>query len=371
MKKLSLFFVLLFVIVSIAFAGDVFSFSVAPITPIYKESVAYTFSNSIRFSYLKAPKNAEYAINALLATKKNEEGNVEYVSLPFRDADAHNTSFWYMKSASDIALLRFSWKNYVTIEGYIHGGINTLFGAYGGVDTLGFDGQYGGGLDLGLFDKVFLRFGVHHFSGHWGDEVLYDFYERYEKGVDYLSLTEYTRNNSWYMGVRIEPVSFVSLGVEAELPQTKAWIRPAAHVPGFTEKPSSEESPEKANTSAHIWNQEGAVGRDNRSYPDTYKAWRIGVDIEGVWQVNDQIKLYSAFDVQFHQDGKINPVSALYEEGREWEKEYTLALGMGLKESRNLPEFVFEVSLHSGRVPLLNYWFKKTKYISLGVGLSF
>ena len=44
---------------------------------------------------------------------------------------------------------------------------------------------------------------------------------------------------------------------------------------------------------------------------------------------------------------------------------------MGLKESRNLPEFVFEVSLHSGRVPLLNYWFKKTKYISLGVGLSF
>ena len=371
MKKLSSFFILLLVVVSIAFAGDVFSFSVAPITPIYKESVAHTFSNNVRFSYLKTPKDAEYAVNALLATKKNEEVNVEYVSLPFRDADGHNTSFWYMKSASDIALLRFSWKNYVVLEGYIHGGINTLFGAYGGVDTLGFDGQYGGGLDLGLFDKVFLRFGVHHFSGHWGDEVLYDFYERYEKGVDYLSLTEYTRNNSWYMGVRIQPVSFVSLGVEAELPQNKAWIRPASHVPGFTEKPSSEESPEKANTSAHIWNQEGASGRDNRSYPDSYKAWRIGVDIEGVWQISDQMKLYSAFDVQFHQDGKINPVSALYEENREWEKEYTLALGMGLKESKNLPEFVFEVSLHSGRVPLLNYWFKKTKYVSLGVGLSF
>ncbi|MDD6840291.1 MAG: hypothetical protein PUD65_03130, partial [Spirochaetales bacterium] len=154
MKKLSSFFILLLVVVSIAFAGDVFSFSVAPITPIYKESVAYTFSNSVRFSYLKTPKDAEYAVNALLATKKNEEGNVEYVSLPFRDADAHNTSFWCMKSASDIALLRFSWKNYVILEGYIHGGINTLFGAYGGVDTLGFDGQYGGGLDLGLFDKV-------------------------------------------------------------------------------------------------------------------------------------------------------------------------------------------------------------------------
>ena len=42
MKKLSSFFILLLVVVSIAFAGDVFSFSVAPITPIYKESVAYT-----------------------------------------------------------------------------------------------------------------------------------------------------------------------------------------------------------------------------------------------------------------------------------------------------------------------------------------
>ena len=61
----------------------------------------------------------------------------------------------------------------------------------------------------------------------------------------------------------------------------------------------------------------------------------------------------------------------LYEEDRAWEKEYTLVFGIGLKESSNLPEFVFEVSLHSGRVPLLNYWFKKTKYVSLGVGLSF
>ena len=114
MKKLALIVILLIAITSLTFAGDVFSFSIAPITPIYKESVAYTFSNSVRFSYLKTPSDAEYAINALLVSKENEEGNVEYASLPFKDADAHNTSFWYMKSASDIALLRFSWKNYIT-----------------------------------------------------------------------------------------------------------------------------------------------------------------------------------------------------------------------------------------------------------------
>ena len=371
MKKLSFVLIFLLIVTSLTFAGDVFSFTLAPIHPIYQESKAYTFSNNVRFSYLKSPSESQWAINSLLVTKENEEGEVEYVSLPFKDANSHNTAFWYMKSASDIALLRFEWKNYVTLEGYIHGGINTLFGAYGGVDTLGFDGQYGGGLDLGLFDKVFLRFGIHHFSGHWGDEVLYDFYERYEKDVDYLSLTEYTRNNSWYMGVRVEPVSFVSIGVEAELPQNKAWIRPAAHVPGYTEKPSSEESPEKANTSAHIWNQEGAGGRNNTSYPSTYKAWRIGVDIEGQVRISDTLRIYSAFDVQFHQDGKINPVSALYEENRAWDKEYTLILGLGMRETDKMPEFVVEVSLHSGRVPLLNYWFKKTKYLSVGVGLNF
>lgn len=371
MKKLILFLILLLSVVIPAFAVDGFSFTLAPIHPIYQESKAYTFSNNVRFSYLKSPGDKEYAINSLLVAKQNAQGEVEYVPLPFSEAKAHNTSFWYMKSATDIAILRFEWKNYITLEGYIHGGINTLFGAFGGVDTLGFDGQYGGGLDLGLFDKVFLRFGVHHFSGHWGDEVLYDFYEKYEKGADYLAITEYTRNNSWYMGMRVQPFSFISIGLEAELPQKKAWIRPAAHVPAFTEKPSSEESPEKANTSSHIWNQEGAEGRNNLSYPADYRAWRIGLDIEGQYSINEKTRVYSVFDIQFHQDGKINPVTALYEDDRAWEKEYTLALGLGLREREELPEFVIEVSLHSGRVPLLNYWFKKTQYVAVGVGLNF
>src|SRR5574344_834435 len=371
MKKILVCSFLFLAVVSLTFSQDVFTFTLAPIHPVYQESKAYTFSNNVRFSYLKSPGEEEYAVNALLATKKNQEGEVEYASLPFKAADPHNTSFWYMKSASDIALLRLEWKDYVTVEGYIHGGINTLFGAYGGVDTLGFDGQYGGGLDLGLFDTVFLRFGVHHFSGHWGDEVLYDFYETYKKGEDYLSLTEYTRNNSWYMGMRIQPFSFISVGLEAELPQNKAWIRPAAHVQGNTEKPSSEESPEKANTSSHIWNQEGAEGRNNLSYPSSYKAWRIGLDIEGQYAINEKTRLYSILDIQFHQDGKINPLSALYEEDRPWETEYTLAFGLGMREKEELPEFVIEVSLHSGRVPLLNYWFKKTKYVAVGVGLNY
>ena len=369
-NALFVLFFLLFVC-SLTFAGDAFSFTLAPIHPIYQESKACTFSNNVRFQYLKSPEDVEYVVNSILVTKENEEGKVEYVPIPFKDANAHNTSFWYMKSAIDIALLRFEWKNYVTLEGYTQGGINTLFGAYGGVDALGFDGQYGGGLDLGLFDTVFFRFGIHHFSGHWGDEVLSDFNERYEKGTDYLALTEYTRNNSWYMGVRIEPVSFLSIGFEAELPQKKAWIRPAAHVPGYTEKPSSEESPEKANTSTHIWKQEGESGRNNRTYPSSYKAWRIGVDIEGEYQISKDVRIYSAFDVQFHQDGKINPVSAIYEENRPWEKEYTLAFGVGMRETESMPEFVIEVTLHSGRVPLLNYWYKKTKYLAVSVGLNF
>ena len=68
---------------------------------------------------------------------------------------------------------------------------------------------------------------------------------------------------------------------------------------------------------------------------------------------------------------KINPLSALYEEDRPWEREYTLAFGLGIREKEELPEFVIEVSLHSGRVPLLNYWFKKTKYVAVGVGLNY
>lgn len=351
-----------------SFFNDDLTFTIAPISPLYKENPAQSFANNIRFAMNISPKDEKYAVNSVLVTTNDSEG---YVELPFKDASSHNTKFWYMKSAADIALLRFEYKDAIKLEGYIHGGINTLFGAYGGVDALGFDGQYGGGINLSIFDTAILRLGIHHFSGHWGDEILNDFRERYSSPLDYTGLTEYTRNNSYYMGVNLNVLPFLTIGAEAELPERKAWIRPASHVPAFTSKPSSEESPEKGNTSGHIWKQEGKDGRNNHDYPDSYKAWRLGLNLLLSYPINDEIRIYGAYDVRFHQDGMIDITTAKYNENGKWDIEHNLALGIGFLESEGRPEFVIEVSYHNGRVPLLNYWFKHTEYLSIGVGLNF
>lgn len=266
-------------------------------------------------------------------------------------------------------LFRFSWEDYLALEMYLHGGLNTVFGAYGGVDVLGFDGFYGAGVSLDVFKIVTLRFGFHHFSGHWGDEALNDFYSRNDR--NYSALTEYTRNNSWLLNISIQPVKYFRIFAELDLPQHVGWIRPAAHVPADTIKNTSEESPDAGKPlSEYIYEQEGLDGKNNNSYPSSYKAMRIGLGAELEIPVPTVGLAYLAFDMQFHQDGKINLETLEYEEDRPWDMEYTFALGLSFQEREDMPEVTLELGYHDGRFPLLNYFFQRSRYFSAGLILT-
>jgi hypothetical protein len=255
------------------------------------------------------------------------------------------------------------------LEGYIHGGLNTVFGAYGGVDVLGFDGQYGAGVTMQLFRQLTFRFGFHHFSGHWGDEILKDFMERNDED-SYDGITEYTRNNSYLFDVSYQPVRYVKFLVEAELPMHVGWIRPAAHVPADAIKNTSEESPDYGKPlSGYIYGQEfgSEFERNNDSYPSSYKAWRIGLGVEFEVPIPTVGLSYLATDLQLHQDGKINLDTLEYESDRPWDMEFTVALGLSLEEVANLPDFTIELAYHDGRFPLLNFFFQRSRYLSLGL----
>ena len=359
------------VFATLEFGSGNISLDFAPIKPLYMESIAYPFSNNVRFSYLIAPGKPENVTNTILVSADDGTGNPTYKELEFKELNTHNTKYWALKSCTDIGLFRLTWKDKAAVEIYIHGGINSVFGAYGGVDCLGFDGQYGAGISALLFDSIAMRVGFHHYSGHWGDEILGDFFARgYTEGTDYKAITEYTRNNSWYFGAGYSLFDTFRVGIDVELPESKAWIRPAAHVPGYTTKPSSEESPEAANTSDHIWTQEGFEDRDNRFYPNSYKAWRIGLSLEAQYRIENIGRVYGGIDIQFHQDGKIDPVSATYSEDRAWKKEFSAVLGFAFQDKDILPEFNIEFTYHNGRFPLLNYWFNDIEYYSVGIGLT-
>ena len=219
-KVLTLLVLLCFSLLSVFSASYEFgdsgvSFTWAPIDPLFKESRAYPFANNVAFRYMIAPEDTDYLPTDILVADGPDGG---YKELAFRDPDASNNTYWNLKTAVNAGLFRFAWDNYLKAEMYLHGGLNTVFGAYGGVDVLGFDGFYGAGASLSIFDIVTLRFGFHHFSGHWGDEALNDFYARTES-KEYSGLTEYTRNNSWLLDISIKPVKYFRILAEIEIPQ--------------------------------------------------------------------------------------------------------------------------------------------------------
>jgi hypothetical protein len=374
-KTLLGLFLLLTISISSAFStidfgkNNDFQLDFAPIDPLYKESLAYPFANTFRFNYMIAPKTEGNVANTILVSADNG-GSPSYKELEYKDPNTHNTKFWGLKSSINIGILRLTYKDIAAVEGYIHGGINTVFGAYGGVDCLGFDGQYGAGISALLLDSIALRAGFHHFSGHWGDEILNDFYSKGYSESEYKTITEYTRNNSWYLGASYDLKGYLRFAVDAELPMANSWIRPAAHVPAETTKPSSEESPEDANTAEHIWSQEGFDDRDNHHYPDSYKAWRIGLSIEAQYPIKNVGRVYAALDLQLHQDGKIDIATADYNADLPWKKEFSAVLGFAFQDYKELPEFAVELGYHKGRFPLLNYWFQDVEYFSVGIGLT-
>ena len=351
--------------------GNGFSFSAAPIDPLFKESRANPFSNRTAFSLLKSPEDGDYLPHTFLVSDPDMNGGMGgYREIPFEDLDTGHNSFWHLKAAMNLGLLRFSYKDYADIEMYIHGGLNTVFGNYGGTNALGFDGMYGVGFDLQLFDSFVFRFGFHHFSGHWGDEMMKKFYDR-NPGWEATSdpavsreLLEYTRNNSYFFDVSYAPVKYFRVLLEAELPMGKAWIRPSAHIPQDTVTPGYGDSQAEHNSS-----QEGV--HRTEAYPASYRGWRIGIGAEAQYPIDMLGNVFISYDLQLHQDGKINLETLKYEEDRPWEIEHTVAFGFEFEEKPQMPSFSIECAYHDGRFPLLNYFFQRSRYFSVILGASF
>ena len=338
-----------------------FSFKLAPVTPLFREFMSDPFSNSTSFRLLEV-KNVEGVPRGILAVVT--DGDNEYVEIPFEEREFEgNNRFYQLKSAANIGLARLE-LGFFQIEGFINGGINSIFQNFGATDTLGFDGFYGAGGSVRLFDKIAFQAGFHHFSGHWGDEIITKMVDLSSYSLDDLHLIEYTRGNSWLASISIEPSEHFRLYGSVELPQTSAWIRPGAHVPFHTIVPGSTDD----NQHEHITGQESV--ETTITYPDSYKAWRVQVGSEVRLPVYNLGSLFLATDFQFHQDGKTNHQVNGYDQSTPWE--CTFSAGGGFEFNRGLLDrkFRLEIYYHDGRFPLLNYFYKKSQYVVFGLAIS-
>ncbi len=358
-NKILIILIVIFLLICSSPAYSAFTFTLAPIDPLFREFMADPYSNSTSFRPFSV-KNEGGVPRGILAV----DGNNEYVEIPFEEEEYEgHHDFYQLKSAANIGLARLE-LGFFQIEGYINGGINTVFQNYGATDSLGFDGFYGAGASIRLYNKVALQGGFHHFSGHWGDETLKDMIEVSEKDLNDLHLIEYTRGNSWLGSISIEPSENIRFYGSVELPQSSAWIRPGIHVPMHTIKPGSVDQSQHD----YITGQEGVSS--SFVYPSSYKAWRIQTGSEIRFPIFSLGSLFLATDWQFHQDGKTLHQVDGYSDSNPWEMEFTIGGGVEFNTGLLNRKFRLEIYYHDGRFPLLNYFYKRSQYVIFGLAIG-
>lgn len=329
---------------------------------LYPEYLADPYSLSSGLKYFQVT-DFESVPQTVLASNGSE-----YIEIPFArysesEFDSHN-SFYQIKGFVNLSLARLEIGKIIKAEVGIAGGLNSVFQAFGGTDTLGFDGIWRLGGTVRLLDKVSIRYSMHHFSGHWGDETIEDLPEPGDPDYQpYLRLVEYVRASTELVGVSIDPFPWARLYLEAGLPMKEAWVRPGIHVPAGHLSPSGDDLAD------HILSQEGLL-EEVESYDSAYKAWEIQAGAEFKWRILDWGSLFLAGDLQFHQDGQTLHQVGGYDPDNPWEFEYTVGGGLEYEKGFIGRKIRIEAYYHEGRFPLTNYFYQRSNYLSLGLAIN-
>lgn len=408
MKKF-VFTICLALLCASAFAGNLFSFDTVSQTPLYREAFAdpYAFNTKLHIFQVSDPDLKPNRVYSIIAerTSGTETYGVFYDYLPISDTmdDPQNTRYFNMKTGVSLGLMHLRFNGYKLIPSVdaqinLGGYINTIFCMFGANDTLAFDGSYFLGASVRFADILSVRFGMHHFSGHYGDEMLVDYFEtnkvnaseqfksgslfEYAKakdGKDYylINPVEYVRDNSWLLGVSADLPSKSRLSVrvygEAELPQDPSWFRPFVHVPaGYTSPSDPNQSliDKIGGSESFPQDQLDEEQQVKEAGLGTYKGWRIHTGIEMRYNLGF-CALFVAGDVQYHQDGQTKHTPGAYSPDNPWEIEYTVGGGVELgKVSSGGKTVRIEAYYHDGRTPSTQWFYQRTKYVTVGLGLN-
>lgn len=413
MKKFLIVFALALVCVSV-FASDLFSFAPISQVPLYTESPAdpYAFCSNLGVIMATDSNQRPNQILSIITDKVSDSDYRVFNDFLKYDDDAFkpaNNKYIHMKTGTSVGLFRvrfegYKWVPSVDAEFNIAGSINSIFTLFGKNDTLDFDGSYFLGGSLRVADLVTFRFGLHHFSGHYGDEMLSKYfaynhvntdvmfnggalfdYVNAEAGHEYYLIdpVEYVRDNSLIFGVSSTvPVSnrfSIRVYAESELPKNPSWLRPFVHVPADYENPVNESS------RPTLIDRIGGTAIDGEQFPQyqldeeqelkrtangSYKAWRIHSGVEVRMDLGFGA-IFLAGDLQLHQDGMTKHQVGGYDNANPWEMEYTVGGGIELGEFLTDGKVArLEVFYHDGRTPATQWFYQRMKYVSVGLGIN-
>lgn len=382
---------------SIALFKDTVRLKTLTDQPLHAVYIADPWSASSRFQYLQVQGFGPSAIRASVirddsadifsypdATEAITDYTCVYQDIPFQDADSDNL-YYGMKIGFNLGLGRLSWAGTerlpsLALELSLQGALNLVFNATGGTDMLGSDGSYFIGANASIGDALSLRFGTHHFSGHYGDEILERLFTYGDNHALFnphtpqaaghvMSLLNYVRQDTLIFGISFQPASWFRLYAEADIPPaTIKTIRPWVHVPQSNLDPNTGEELENR-IGSNEGNQGGRLLGDE--YSDAYHALRLQTGLEIKFFIRYLGDLTLALDVQFHQDGQTLHQVGSYDPRNPWDIEYNLVVNQQIGQDVDGMAFSLEYLYHSGRFPLKNFYNVPCEYHSLGLGLRF
>jgi hypothetical protein len=331
-------------------------FTLMPKSPLFRGYLADPYGPSSKFHLLFAQTQASIPTSALIV-----QGG-QYREIPF--TTAAQSSFYSLKAGANVGLLRLK-VDFFQVEAFISGGLHTAFELQGDADSLGYDGFYSFGINIKLWDIVTLKGGLHHFSGHWGDEMLLNL-AQVNSTLDLSETTflEYTRDNSWLLSISIEPLDYLRLYGTIEIPMINAYVRPGAHTPFRNHYPWQPE----VNFHNYITSGEGTT--TTIVYPPSYRALRIQTGVEGKIPLFSIGSIFLAGDFQFHQDGKTLHQIDGYADTNSWEFTFSLGGGFEFNLDKLEQKTRLEIYYLNGRFPLLNYFTTRGHYLTVGITIG-
>jgi len=360
--------------------NDTVDLELVPSDELYPEAIFDMYSPQTDFSLMNLAPGQANPSTLRTSSQNTGTGKQEYVDLPYSNGFAEDDdSYLRMKTGANISLLRLGFFNQnFEIEASIQGALDTIFSVFVGSTDLGFDGTYFAGANMRLFGRVSLRLGIHHFSGHYGDEVLDGFYEHNfpdggtsftQNGTFYQfnNLVEYVRDNSLLAGISVQTPWFVRIYCELDLPKSPSWIRPVADIPAdYSTFRNDEQSLIEAIGGDENFTSSQLDEDEDSKRSGFYRAMRIQAGAEVSIPVKYVGTVFAGINVQLHQDGQTLHKVGGYNPGNPWEMEVTVGGGLDLAGSGVRVEAYY----HDGRMPLLNWYYDRVKFISVGLSID-
>lgn len=344
------------------------SFEVFAESPLFEDIKfdPFSMSSSIRYMFFLDENEAPTTIRGTKYAL-NDDQNGEYTDVRFYDKPKN--SYLKMKLGTNLGLFRFSF-NKVKLEVNLQGGFNTIFNLVGASTAFGFDGTFQVGVNLSFYDKIAVTFGIHHFSGHLGDELLSRVQEFIDKDASFDGYgfypIEYVRDNLYTLGLSVKPIKHIRLYSLVYLPVVKSWLRPYVHVPEYVRSPVLEESlQQRTQNDEHV---KDSYNESTMVYDASYKAWEIQTGVEVNFDLLDFGQVYVVGDLKFHQDGQTKHMLGQYNPNNPWEMDTIVGLGVSVNKT-NGGHLGFEVSYHDARMPLLNMFYNRGRFLSIGVNI--